>query len=288
MPPASPSPFSPLWYLFLPLFALLDPVLSLFCLIPNAVFRHLAPSRLASRQRRQRGLLIVLSGIEGVSMYTWFMGLGALRSGWRGAIVDIPWGRGLWPIQMLLNVASPSHRQRWAERISRYIRRYQARYPGRPVHVIGHSAGTGLALAIAEQFADETPPDSPASLTTCVLLCPALSPTFDLRPAAKGCRRMISVQGPSDWFWLGLGTTLAGGCDRRWCPSAGVVGFHRADLPPNLLQRWWTPADLANGYLGNHCTAVLPGFITRKIMPLILSDPIGKVRPDAFTPSSTS
>ena len=251
----------------LPLWAALDIPLSLACALGWRFHRPRLYASLRSTRRRRHGLCLVLPGIEGSGLFSYRMVCGVARSGngrpgFRGQILDVPWGHGWWPAQLVANVTSKAHRQRWTARLVRIVRRQRRLAPRKPIIIVAHSAGAGLLVELLEALAATARQRRCVDLA--VLLAPSISPTRDLSAAARAAGSIVTVAAPADWLWLGIGTTLAGTCDRSFSPSAGLMGLH-TQRPDNVRLRWWTPADVRFGFLANHCTAVAPAFVSSLI-----------------------
>jgi hypothetical protein len=118
------------------------------------------------------------------------------------------------------------------------------------------------------------PPDSVERM---VLLAPAVSATYDLRPALASCRRGVDVfYSGRDWAALGIGTALVGTADRRWSAAAGRVGFRPvADCPGDqalfarLRQHPWHPCVTWAGNAGGHYGGYQPAFLRAYVLPLL-------------------
>jgi pimeloyl-ACP methyl ester carboxylesterase len=103
------------------------------------------------------------------------------------------------------------------------VRAVKAEDPDRPVYLVGHSAGAAVVLYAAAEL-------PPGTLERVVVLSPAVSPTFDLRPALRATRKeLVAFHSPLDVFVLGWGTSTFGTADRYYMPAAGFTGFQTPD-----------------------------------------------------------
>lgn len=145
--------------------------------------------------------------------------------------------------------------------------------PGQPIFVLSHSAGCAVSLEAACWL----PPDSVERM---VLLAPAVSATYDLRPALAVCRRGVDAfYSGRDWAALGLGTALIGTADRRWSAAAGRVGFRPLPGCPGgqalyarLRQYPWNCCVAWAGNAGGHYGAYQPAFLRAYVLPLLRPD----------------
>jgi len=253
------------WY-YKPLaaiFGLLDPIWGAFAAIPGWAIGIGPTDRWISTRRLQRGLIIVLGGIEGPSIYQRYMAWGLLRGRWRGAIQVARWNAGPPFFRVFPNLMSRAHHERQSDAVVAIIREYRARFAGRPVGILALSGGCWITVRALEKLA------SHEQVRSAVLLAPAISPVHDLTRAAARCERGLGVvRGPGDWFMLGLGTTLLGTSDRRHCAAAGLRGW---DSPPQQVREvLWRPAWIRHWYQGNHTSAAAPQFIAEVVCPWFL------------------
>lgn len=223
--------------------------------------------------RRERGLVIVLPGIEGPSALNVNIARGLDEGGLRSAIEIFDWGTAI-PGGALVNLTAYERNRRMAGRLRDHVVVYQTDHPRRSVHVIGHSGGGGLAVLAAELL-----PDSHA-VTSIVLLAPALSPDYDLRAALRHTRYGIfNYHSSYDAGFLGVGTTIAGTIDRRHVPAAGAVGFDRPDWPDEsdralygkLHQIAWRPEMRSYGHFGGHMGWAARPWVRRYLAPLLMN-----------------
>ncbi|MCZ6816441.1 MAG: hypothetical protein O7F76_07030 [Planctomycetota bacterium] len=223
--------------------------------------------------RRQRGLVIVLPGIEGKSVWNLNIARGLDDGGVDHGIEIFEWGTQV-PFGMLINLTDQGRNYRVAKELSERILEYQGRYPGRPVHLVGHSGGAGIAIMAVEQL----PKD--ARIAGMVLLAAAVSPKHDLRGALERVDYGIySYFSDRDIGLLKVGTTLFGTMDRRYEASAGAVGFVHPQflrdsdhsLYEKLHQIRWRPAMRAYGNAGGHAGWTRRRFV-RKCLATVIID----------------
>ena len=254
-------------------------------LIVTAIFSLLLLSAacslndLKTPERQEKGLVIVLPGIEGPSYWNYNLARGLADGGVENAIEIYDWGTRS-PGGMLINLADYERNRAMAASLRDYIVTYLKDHPGRDVHVIGHSGGGGIAVLAAEML----PADKPIS--SVILLAAALSPDYDLRPALKNTRRGIfNYYSQLDAGFLGVGTSVAGTIDRKHTPAAGAMGFNRpgsesadGDLYRKLQQIKWDPKMRGYGHMGDHMGWTNPSFVRHYLAPLVVE--LG--RPDDF------
>ncbi|HEY7424328.1 MAG TPA: alpha/beta fold hydrolase [Gemmataceae bacterium] len=159
-----------------------------------------------------------------------------------------------------------------ADRLAVAVRAAQAREPGQPIYLLGHSAGTGVILAAAEKL-------PPASVERIILLSPAVSPTYDLRPALRATRlQVVSFNSTYDRFCLDLCTSVFGTVDRVYGPAAGLDGFQ---VPPDLdeegrqlyqrlVQVPWHLEMVLKCTDGSHHGTCMPIFLAHMVAPWLM------------------
>jgi pimeloyl-ACP methyl ester carboxylesterase len=167
-----------------------------------------------------RGLAVVLPGVEGRGPLNRDIARGLKDGGFAGAVLVHDWTTSLWPL-FAFHLRAERRGRRRAAALAGLVTDYRRRYPGRPVHLVGHSGGAAVAVWALE---------AGASVTSAVLLGPALSPGYDLsralRRAEHGIRHFWS---PLDVIFLAAGTFLVGTSDGRHSVSAGFCGFTLPD-----------------------------------------------------------
>jgi len=211
-------------------------------------------------RRRRRGLIVILGGIEGPSLYARAIAVGILRSGWRGAVVVYRWNRG-WPVvRAFPNLMDTALHERRAERLCAIGREHRQKHGDTHVGLIGHSGGCWIIVRALETLGREE------AIGRAVLCAPAISPGYDATRAAAACRGgLAALGGPGDVFFLGLGTSVLGTSDRRWGPAAGLVGWRIRAAGFEDVR--WRPAFARDWYVGNHVSVVSPAFVRRTVGP---------------------
>ena len=236
-----------------------------FC---GPLLRHLR-----TPERLNRGLVLVLPGIDGESLLNHDIARGLADGGVQEAIEVFDWTTGV----ILLFIY---HLRGWrrnvaqAERIVRRIEEYRSDYPGRPVHLLGHSAGAAVATLALERL------PRGMTVTSAIFLHGAISRGYDLSQALLHAERGIwNFHSPLDVFFVGMGTCLAGTLDGRHAPSAGMLGFNPpADLPAagrDLYEQklhdvrfGWSMIAAFN--LGGHFGPVNRVFVAEHVAPLLM------------------
>jgi pimeloyl-ACP methyl ester carboxylesterase len=254
------------------------------CLLPCAAGCTI--SDLNTPQRMERGLVVILPGIEGRSRLNVDIARGLDEGGVKTGIEIFDWTTAL-PGGILINLTDYERNRNVAEKIKERLLSYRRRYPGRCLHLIGHSGGGGLALMAAEALPRDV------HVSSIVLLAPAMSPTYDLRKALRRTRYGIfNYYSKHDRAYLVLGTSLFGTVDRHFGPSAGAVGFKRLkfkDLRDNavyskLHQIPWRPRMRRYGHDGGHLGWTRPRFVRHYLAPLI-NDLGRQLRPTQTDPT---
>ena len=223
-------------------------------------------------ERLDRGLVIVLPGIEGRGPMSWAMCRGLNAGGVDYAIELHDW-TVLGAPTFLINLRAEKRNRREAAKIASRIVEYQQTYPGRLVFIVGNSGGGAMAVWIAEAMPEG------CELDGLILLAPALSPGYPLDAALSRTRRGIaSFHSRWDWFFAGLGTIVCGTSDGRHTSSAGRVGFRvptagdRGETYRKLLQIPWRREMWAQGHLGGHTTSSAAPYVAKYVAPLLRTD----------------
>ncbi|HKQ47884.1 MAG TPA: hypothetical protein VJZ71_07445 [Phycisphaerae bacterium] len=262
--PTSPRHFSVYWSAFAILSGLVDPLMGVFVKIASIFWWPRLPAKADTPRRRKRGLLLVLGGIEGPSPYNHAMACGMLRSRYRGAVVRFGWNRGIPFLRSLVNLMSRCHHARQTARLVERIVSYKCRYPDAPVNLLAQSGGCWIVLKALEQLPVDIRVDS------AVLIAPSISPDYDITCATSRCASgLVSIGGPGDFFFLGVGTTLFGTSNRVHSPSAGWIGWHHH--PAGFREVRWHPRWLRYGYFSNHTSSSSQALIQYVVAPLLTS-----------------
>lgn len=243
-------------------------------------YRLLMPALLAvvgcanytTDERYDRGLVLILPGIEGRGMINQGIVDGLGNAGVPYALEIYDWTTGI-PMNFLAHEMDYNRNRQQGRLIAQRLVDYQRVYPGRPLWAIGQSGGGGVLVFALEALPDDVQVDG------AVLLAPALSQQYNLAPAMRHCRRAIHhYYSPGDSVFLGMGTEVFGTIDRKHESAAGRVGFRR---PPSLKE---PEAQLYSsrlrqvdcsepgrtpGHVGLHLTSSNPEFIEKVVAPLI-------------------
>lgn len=222
--------------------------------------------------RFDRGLVFILPGIEGESIWNRSITRGLYEGGVQSAIELYDWTVGV-PGSLLINLAFLERNREQAENLAARIAEYARRHPGRPVHLIGHSGGAGVIIMALEML-----PES-AAIERAILLAPAVSQEYDLTTALRRTNLgILNFYSPNDVTLLRIGTTLFGSMDREHGAAAGSVGFRApAGIAPEsvrvysekLRQVRWTPRLRAFGVNGTHMGWTSQTFARRYLADLI-------------------
>ncbi|MCA9256125.1 MAG: hypothetical protein KDA33_10835 [Phycisphaerales bacterium] len=225
--------------------------------------------RLNTVERLDRGLVVVLPGIEGPSVWNRALVLGLDEGGVDCAIRRHEWGTPV-PGGFLINLTDIERNRREADRLRDELVAYMTAYPGRPVQLVGHSGGAGIALMVTERM----PADAP--VTAVFLLAASVSPGYDLRPAlARTSGEILNCYSELDAILLGPGTMIAGTIDRAHSVSAGKVGFQQRPTASPLdhrdvavlRQEAWTPSMAKLGNDGGHFGWTDERFVRKWLAP---------------------
>ncbi len=222
-------------------------------------------------ERLDRGLVIVLPGIEGRSAINdaIIKGLDAGGVDWAIELTDwtVPWA-------YLYNLRAEVRNRRKAAGIAGRIARYHWDYPDRPVVLIGQSGGGAIAVWTAENMMLGHYVDG------IILIAAALSPEYVLDFALEKSRRgIVSFYSERAVLFLAAGTTVYGTMDGRHTASAGQAGFKLPDDPDgarayeNLFQVAWSPEMASTGHAGVHLTSGAEKFVSRYVAPLVTARP---------------
>lgn len=219
-------------------------------------------------QRLERGLVIVLTGIEGRSGLNEAICQGLDAGGVDYAIQLEDWTA---PVGPLINLRNESRNRDRARQIAEEIARYQDAYYHRPVILVGQSGGGGMAAWIAEAL----PPGH--EVEGIVMLAASLSPGYPLDNALLSSKKgIVNFYSPHDWVFLGLGTTTMGTMDGRHTASAGAKGFEIPALPrrkklyrQKLYQVAWNDEMAKEGNLGGHLSSGNAQFVASYVAPFV-------------------
>ena len=225
--------------------------------------------------RRERGLVLVLSGIEGRSVLTWGIAQGLDDAGVPHALRLHEWTTGHWPL-FLYHLRSGTRNRQAAAALAEEIVRYRTAFPGRPVALVGHSGGAALAVWTLEAL------PSGHHVDAALLLGAALSPTYDLTAAlARSGRGVWNFASPLDLLFLATGTLVFGTIDGSRSFSAGHSGFTLPGDADDLTRRLYAdrlherPYDrtlLRQFHLGGHLGWTNRVFVAETLAPILLDE----------------
>lgn len=249
----------------------------LFALLLLATFNLTGCSvaGLATADRYAHGLVVVLPGIEGRSIYNVSIARGLAEGNVPNAIEIFDWGTGT-PGAFLVNLTAIERNRRQGQKLAQRIVHYQDAFPHRPVHLIGHSGGAGIVILALDALPNGR------EVTAAYLLAAAVSPDHDLTPALEHTKLGIwNFYSPRDIGFLAVGTSVFGTIDRAHATAAGAVGFRipshldRAgrDLYDTKLHHTPYNKRMAKaGCDGSHFGWARPPFVRNVLAPMIIAD----------------
>jgi len=242
------------------------------------------PERLHTARRYEHGIVFILPGIEGRSIWNRNVALGLDEGGVASAIEIYDWTTGL-PGGFVVNLADLQRNREQARRLAERIVQYRDEHPRGTVHLVGHSGGAGIAVMALEAL------PAGRQIERAILLAPALSPTHDLAAALGHTRFGIyNFFSPRDVGLLVVGTSVFGQMDREHGISAGAIGFHappdasdedRALYRARLRQVRWTPRMKLVGADGSHIGWTSRRFASEYLAPIIRESEAARPLPAA-------
>ncbi len=181
-------------------------------------------ARYADQSRVDRGVVVILPGIEGESGANRDIREGLYRAGISYGLLIYRWGSPIpGPGGMLVNQTNVARNRRMAEDLAEQIVQYQQKHPGKPVFLIGHSAGGGITVFTLEAMG-KMPGAEPVE--GAFLLSSSISSDYDLNSALRMTRRgLVNVSNKDDQL-LNTGTGTFGNVDGKKGDSAGRTGFY--------------------------------------------------------------
>ena len=214
-------------------------------------------------ERLERGLVLILPGIEGEGTLSYNIRSGLLKAGVSAALPIYRWGRPVPLAGPILNQMDIIGNRLVAKRIAQYIVDYQDSHPSAPVYIIGHSGGGGIAVFTAEDLPENRMIDG------LVLLSASISKGYDLTKALQHCRYgIVNFYSEKDVGLLGVGTTVMGNVDGIRGPSAGLAGFDNSY--PKLYQIPWSKDMESVGNYGGHADSTNPEFVKEYVAPWVM------------------
>ncbi|MCA9080448.1 MAG: hypothetical protein KDA58_07805 [Planctomycetaceae bacterium] len=226
---------------------------------------------IAAPERRARGLVIVLPGIEGLSRWNKSIVRGLLAANVPYAIERFDWTTGWRPLA-IYHLRARKLQQRSADRLAEKLIAYRDEFPTQPVYLIGHSGGGAMTLKTLALLPDDK------KATGGILLGPSMSPWYDYQPALD--RTTHGIWNFSSWgdvFFLAIGTTVAGTVDGYHSPCAGMTGFakrHTASSAsiegPQLYERPYQLKYASRWNFAGHFGYVAAPFVRDEVAPLLI------------------
>ena len=222
-------------------------------------------------ERLDRGLVLILPGIEGRSFLNLSLMAGLLDAGLPYAMEIVDWTTGCC-LLAIYHLRARERNRRVARQIASRVIEYRRQYPGRPVWLIGHSGGGAMSLLTAEFLPAEQ------SLTGIVLLAPAMSSRYSCDAAMQRTKRGIwNFCSAGDVWFLGLGTLVFGTFDGVHGPGSGWTGFVRHTDPSpaadcRLRQIPYRSRMISQFNLGGHFGCMHRVFVAETIAPILRDD----------------
>ena len=161
----------------------------------------------------------------------------------------VDWSHGT--CRIFSDLHGRSHQRAKGQDLADQVIAYRRAHPGNRVCLVGHSAGAAIILAAAETL-------PPGSVDRIILLAPAVSPSYDLRPAlACACEGIDAFYSRRDGISLLL--VAVGTADGSWTCAAGRGGFGPVSDGPadellyqRLRQHPWQRDFVGMGHHGGH------------------------------------
>lgn len=244
-------------------------------LISGALPGCVLPDRMHTAARYDAGLVLILPGIEGSSIWNLNLAAGLDEGAVPHALEIFDWTR---PGLSLVNLSDEALHRGQALRLAERITDYRRNHAAQPVILLAHSGGALVALLALEDLPEKESVDS------VILLAPAVSPSYDLTPALRRVRLAIyNFYSERDWQMLGAGTSLFGTADRVFGHSAGMEGFRHPVGVPELTHRLydlklkqvaWTPQIARYGADGSHVGWTTVKFAREYLRCIVRNEPL--------------
>ncbi len=162
-----------------------------------------------------------------------------------------------------------------AARLARKLLAFRRAHPRTVIHLLAFSGGAGIALFACERLSGRR------VIETLALAGPAVSPQYNLAPALQAVRRCYALVSRRDRWILGIGTRVFGTTDRKYSPSAGMLGFSMpAGLSQEDLEAYqrcreirWSPSLRRDGHRGGHTAWVSLPFLRNHLLPILRGEP---------------
>jgi pimeloyl-ACP methyl ester carboxylesterase len=224
-------------------------------------------AKYVNSERLDKGLVVILPGIEGESAANRDIRLGLDEGGVPYGLAIYRWGFPIPGLGLLVNQTDTTADRSAGADLAAAIVRYQARRPGRPVFLIGHSAGGGVAVFALEALSAEP---NARPIAGALLLSSSISADYSLDKALSMTQRgIVNGYNPDDTALLGTGTAVFGNVDGEHGDSAGRTGFRQSN--PKLFQFKISSADV--GVQGDpHFIATDPDLVAKHAPRWVLSE----------------
>ena len=218
--------------------------------------------------RFDRGLVVVLPGVEGISALNLDICYGLAGGGLDWAIELRDWSGLLGPLG---NQGDRKRNRKIAAEIGEHIVAYQDEHPGRSVVLIGHSGGTAIAVWIAEAMPEGRQVDG------VILLASSLSQGYNLIPALeKSSRGIVNFYSHRDGVLAGFSSPGPLTMDGQHALAAGKFGFEwtgpggRSWAYQRLYQIIWDKRMERLGHMGGHAGYTDQRFAGKVLAPLVM------------------
>ena len=176
-----------------------------------------------SAERMDKGLVVILPGIEGESAANQDIRRGLDEGGVPYALAIYRWGFPLPGIGLYMNQTDTAGNRRAARELAERLVQYQTNFPDRPIFIFGHSAGGGEVVFTLEALGELGAEPVEGGF----LLAASISSDYPLQAALRMTRRgLVNVYNPEDDL-LNTGAVFFGNVDGGNAPSAGRTGFQR-------------------------------------------------------------
>jgi len=231
--------------------------------------------------RKDRGYVMVLTGIEGRSRFNEAIAAGLVNGGCPYAVEIYDWTSSWMP---LVDQMSVERNQGKSYEVALRVTTYQKAYPDRPVILVGQSGGAAMAIWAVERLHGR-------SVDGIVLIAASLSPAYRLDRALEVSRRgIVNFYSERDVFLLGFGTAVFRTMDGSHSASAGMVGFAVPDpMPPAYARLFQVPFQSkmsATGHYGLHLTSGSERFVREFVTPMVLTSPWSRRHVDTVVHSA--
>jgi len=221
------------------------------------------PSGFMSPKELNRGLVIILPGIDGPGLNSAGVTGGLRKGGAKMAIMTHAWG---WPVPgvgMVLNQIDSNGARAAGSRVAQMIVDYRREHPGKPVYVIGHSGGGAVAVFTAEAM------PAGQKIDGIILIAASISAGYNLSRASRGVSSGIMNYYSYQDGILPNTATISVTVDGVKGDSAGLTGFRRPT--GRVYQVAWTGSMQRYGNYGGHMDGCNSSFVAQYIAPWVLT-----------------